>query len=309
MPPTFNLVLRNTAPTVNGNPKANTEGRLMQFRVSANAPADSSYNPASGIAIRSGAQTIVRLPGAPGGPAINTAIGTGNVDVTRLLTLNEVPGAGGPLEALVNNSKWMGTERVDSMLVNGNWLTEFPLEGDTEVWEIVNLTMDSHPIHLHAIQFQLIDRQPFDAMAYMMTYNSLFPGGAFIPGYGPPLNYNTGNPRALGGNPDPVLLGAPIPALAHEAGWKDTVIMHPGERTRIAVRWAPQHFALGTVAAFPFKPDAPLNPSAPLAQQEPGVYVWHCHITDHEDNEMMRPDQVVSTVPDGNRTYIQGTDY
>jgi len=318
MPATINLVLRNTAPTVNGNPKANTEGRLMQFRVSATAPADSSYNPASGIAIRSGGQTIVRLPGAPGGPAISTA----NVNATRLLTLNEVMGAGGPLEALVNNSKWGGL-RPDMMpidgstLVNGNWLTEFPLEGAMEVWEIVNLTMDSHPIHLHAVQFQLIDRQPIDAMAYMATYNGSFvndigaidpmtgqpyPNGVFIPGYGPPKNYFTGNTRALGGNPDPVLLGAPIPALAHEAGWKDTVIMHPGEKTRIAVRWAPQDSALGTVATFPFAPDAP------LANGEPGVYVWHCHITDHEDNEMMRPDVVVSN-PAAVRTYIQGVDY
>jgi len=303
VPNPLNLILRNTAPTVAGKPKANTEGRIMQFRVSASAPADSSYNPASGIPIRSGAQTIVRLPGAPGGPAISAA----NVPVTRVLTLNEVPGIGGPLEALVNNSKWSGL-RPDmkpiegSTLVNGNWLTEFPYEADIEVWEILNLTADSHPIHLHAVQFQLIDRQAFDMNAYMMTYNGLFPGGVYIPGYGPPLNYFTGNSRALGGNPDPVLLGAPIPALAYEAGWKDTVIMHPGERTRIAVRWGPQHVPVGTLATFTF------DPSAPVASGKPGVYVWHCHITDHEDNEMMRPD-VIMPEPTALRTYIQGVDF
>jgi len=37
------------------------------------------------------------------------------------------------------------------------------------------------------------------------------------------------------------------------------------------------------------KPDASVNPDALPEDQEPGVYVWHCHITDHEDNEMMRP--------------------
>ncbi|MDD5289230.1 MAG: multicopper oxidase domain-containing protein [Dehalococcoidales bacterium] len=303
------LILRNTAPTVNGNPKASTDGRIMQFRVTANAPVDNSYNPATLTPIRTGSQTIVRLPGAPGGPAISIT----NVDVTRLLTLNEVVGAGGPLEALVNNSKWMGI-RPDMMPidgsteVNGNWLTEFPEEGDMEVWEIINLTMDSHPIHLHGVQFQLIDRQAFDMNAYMMTYNMAFPGNAYIPGYGPPLNYFTGNPRALGGNPDAVMLGLPKPPLTYEAGWKDTVIMHPGEKTRIAVRIAPQDVPLGTVGSFTFNPSAPVNPDAPIADQKLGVYVWHCHITDHEDNEMMRPDVFVP-LPSAVRTYIQGVDY
>jgi len=50
------------------------------------------------------------------------------------------------------------------------------------------------------------------------------------------MNYFTGNSRALGGNPDPVLLGLPLAPLPYEAGWKDTVIMHPGEKSRIAVR-------------------------------------------------------------------------
>ncbi len=309
VPNPLNLILRNTAATVNGNPKASTEGRIMQFRVSATAPADSSYDPASGIPIRSGGQTIVRLPGAPGGPAISAS----NVQVTRELTLNEVPGLGGPLEALVNNSKWIGlrpdmTPIEGSTLVNGNWLTELPAEGDVEVWEIINLTMDSHPIHLHGVQFQLIDRQAVDMKAFMMAYDAAFPGGVYIPGYGPPLNYFTGNPRALGGNPDPVLVGAPIPALSYEAGWKDTVIMHPGERTRIAVRIGPQDVLLGTLATFTFDPSAPVNPGAPIADQKPGVYVWHCHITDHEDNEMMRPDMFMPNSAAA-RTYIQGVDY
>jgi len=317
VPNPVNLVLRNNAPTVEGNPKAKTEGRLLQFRVSANAPVDTSYDPSTLAAIRGG-DPIVRLPGAPGGPAITTGLG-GNVDVTRLLTLNEVPGPGGPLEALVNNSKWGGLRPDGSgipygsgdNLVNGNYLTEFPNEGDVEVWEIVNLTADSHPIHLHAIQFQLIDRQAFDVKAYTAAYDLLFPSGVFEPGYGPPLDYISGNPRALGGNPDPVLLGAPIPALAHEAGWKDTVIMHPGERTRIAARWAPQDVPLGTVGNFPYAPDAPVNYEGVTFDGDdpiPGVYVWHCHITDHEDNEMMRPDVVVSD-PLTPRSYIQGVDY
>jgi spore coat protein A, manganese oxidase len=303
IPDPVNLVLRNTAPTVDGPPKAKTEGRLMQFRVSATTPDDTSYNPASGIPIRSGTQTIVRLPGAPGGAAIDAT----TVQATRLLTLNEVMGAGGPLGMFVNNSPWMGM-RPDgsaiegSMLVNGNWLTEFPFEGETEVWEVLNLTVDAHPIHLHAAQFQLVDRQAIDVRAYMRTYDAAFPGGVYIPGYGPPLNYETGNPRALGGNPDPLLRGAPRPPLAHEWGWKDTVVMLPGERTRIVVRWGPQDVPVGEPATFAYEP------SAPVTNGEPGVYVWHCHITDHEDNEMMRPFMMVPDA-DAVRTYIQGVDY
>ena len=60
------------------------------------------------------------------------------------------------------------TPTAGSVLVNGinqaafnflgNWLTELPNEGDMEIWEFVNLTADAHPIHLHAVQLQLIDR-------------------------------------------------------------------------------------------------------------------------------------------------------
>jgi FtsP/CotA-like multicopper oxidase with cupredoxin domain len=325
MPAGSNILLRNTAATVDGNPKASLDGRIMQFRVSATTPTggDKSYNPATLTALRTG-NPIVRLPGTPGGPAISTT----NVDVTRLLTLNEVAGTNGPFEALVNNSKWSGLRAEedqipDSVLVNGpnqetysfmgNYLTELPVEGTTEIWEIVNLTMDSHPIHLHGLQFQLIDRHAFDLKAYMMAYGSSFindieaidpatglpyPNGVYIPGYGPPMNYVTGNLRALGGNPDPVMTGKPQGPLSYETGWKDTVIMHPGEKTRIAVRIAPTDKALTATDLFwPYQPNA-MN----------GIYVWHCHITDHEDNEMMRPDMFLPN-PDAIRTYIQGADY
>jgi len=332
----LNLILRNTAPTVYGNPKASTEGRIMQFRVSANAPADTSYDPASGVPIRTGTnapdfdnQQIVRLAD----PAAGTLAAGVTADLTRELTLNEVPGAFGPLEALVNNSKWSGLStdtitfplgvRPDSEFIPGtnqllfpgwgNYLTELPVEGTTEVWEIVNTTADSHPIHLHGLQFQLINREPFDMAGFMAAYNGAFPGGGgFIPGYGPPLAYGPGDAGydavlqggKYGGNPDvsPYLLGVPAPPLFYEAGWKDTVIMHPGEVTRIAVRIAPQDKAIGAADLWwDYIPNA-LN----------GVYVWHCHITDHEDNEMMRPSQFKpnpAADPVLDRTYFQGIDY
>ncbi|MHB8845947.1 MAG: multicopper oxidase family protein [Nitrospirota bacterium] len=303
VPNPVNLILRNTAPTVNGNPRANTEGRVMQFRVSANAPADSSYDPASGVPIRSGSQKIIRLAD----PILGTLAPGVAANLTRQLTLNEVPGAGGPLEALVNNSKWMGmrpdgTAIPNSTFVLGNYLTELLTEGQTEIWEIVNTTMDSHPIHLHGLQFQLINRQPYDAMMFNAAYAAAFPGGIYIPGYGPPLSYapSAASGNKYGGNPDitPYLMGMAMPPLSFEAGWKDTVIMHPGEVTRIVARVAPQDKAIGAADLFwSYEPNA-LN----------GAYVWHCHITDHEDNEMMRPSQFLPN-PVALRTYIQGVDY
>ncbi|HEY6011294.1 MAG TPA: multicopper oxidase domain-containing protein, partial [Nitrospirota bacterium] len=84
----------------------------------------------------------------------------------------------------------------------------------------------------------------------------------------------------------------------YEAGWKDTIITHPGEVTRIAARIAPQDKAINAADLFwSYQPNA-LN----------GAYVWHCHITDHEDNEMMRPSQFLPN-PVAFRTYVQGVDY
>jgi len=329
------IILTNTARTPypkGAPPNGATVGRIVQFRVSKTAVVDSSYNPALGTPLRTGNQVIVRLVN----PATGTLAAGVTANKTRELTLNEVMGMpvtiggikypGGPTEILVNNTKWDGM-RMDPATGNtmipipgftpdgfGNYLSELPREGDTEVWEIVNLTADAHPIHLHLVQFQLINRQNFDLSKYSKAYNALFPaskqldpmtmlpypGGVFIGGFGPPLDYNTGNARALGGNPDVTLYlqGKAQPPAAYEAGWKDTVIMYPGQVTRIAVRWAPTDKPINsTTLYYPFDPSAGGH-----------GYVWHCHIIDHEDNEMMRPDMVT---PNGSaiRTYIMGVNY
>jgi len=166
---------------------------------------------------------------------------------------------------------------------------------------VVNMTADAHPIHLHLVQFQLMNRELFDLKNYIPAYDASFPTGVFTPSYGPPLDYNTGNARALGGNPDitPYLVGLAQAPLPTEAGWKDTVIMYPGEVTRIAVRWAPTDVPVNTApidAFFPFDPNGGHG------------YVWHCHIIDHEDNEMMRPTSVVPNIA-AIRIYFQGIDY
>jgi spore coat protein A, manganese oxidase len=218
---------------------------------------------------------------------------------------------GNPVESMVNNTKWNGNREGTTTMVpggvsNGHGVsaTETPQEGSTEIWEIANLTVDAHPIHIHLIQFQVISRQPFDVDTYLTDWMASFPGGTFngfnfpagiyIPGYGPPLDYSTLNGAgALGGNPNydaakylqqGACAGGACPSRAPDAldsGWKDTLKMFPGEVTRIAVRWAPQDIAANATHAgtdyFPFDPT-----------NQPG-YIEHCHILDHEDNEFMRP--------------------
>jgi spore coat protein A, manganese oxidase len=122
--------------------------------------------------------------------------------------------------------------------------TETPIAGDTEIWNIINLTVDAHPIHLHLVQFQVVERLSIRELSYHEALE------AFI------RNGSVGNP------PDPTefVTGESIPPHPWERGWKDTVIANPGEITRIIARF-----------------------------DLPGLYVWHCHILEHEDNEMMRP--------------------
>ncbi len=328
-------MLKNTAkaPYPGGaTPQGSTTGRLMQFAVTGGPVVDNSYNPASGGAIRS---PMIRL---------STAMAT----KVRQLTLNEIElppkeavdpvsgetvnYPGGPEEILVNNTKWdgqriTGTELVDDMLMyvmtpipgftsdgHGNYLSEIPKEGETEIWEIVNTTMDAHPIHTHLAQFQLLTRQNYDAKKYFAAYSAAFPAGydytlkaqvgpgAFIPAFGPPLPYNTAINGKIGGNPDvtPFLKGPLQGPLPQENGWKDTVMALPGMVTRFIIRWGPQDNAANTPPA-----DGTLifDPSVLGAG-----YVWHCHIVDHEDNEMMRPD-AINPQAGASRTYELGHDY
>jgi spore coat protein A, manganese oxidase len=365
LPYSGNWLLKNQAKTPFPNGAAATgatTGQVMQFRVLGAPGGDTSFNPAvAGATLRGGVgqgPAVVRLVNPATGTLATTA------QKTRQLTLNEVMGMpqnatnpvnglmtaypGGPLEILVNNTKWNG-ERINGVMTDPmtghmmytfetrpdftpdgtgmNWLSELPKEGETEVWEIINLTADAHPIHTHLVQFQLMNRQVFDTKAYSAAYNAAFPGGGwnnmvvppapylagvYIPGFGPPLDYNNpipSKPTVVGGNPDidalnpkgkPLYLkGTPTPPLPQEAGWKDTVVVYPGQVTRFVVRWAPTDLPASTppsAASFPFDPNGGHG------------YVWHCHIVDHEDNEMMRPDEVVPNAG-ATRTYIKGVDY
>ncbi len=174
----------------------------------------------------------------------------------RMRTLFEVMGPAGPLMVTINGQLWDGV------------LTETPKNGTTEDWIIINLTGDTHPIHTHLATFQLVSRQSIKASKYMTDWLALNAAGGMPPF---PEAYV---PNSL--NPTAYLQGKATPALPTEMGWKDTVQMNPGEITTIRIRWTSQDGS-----AYPFDPS-----------QGPG-YVWHCHIVDHEDNEMMRPYKVL----------------
>jgi FtsP/CotA-like multicopper oxidase with cupredoxin domain len=282
------------------SPDPQTVAQIMQFRVSATPVADTTCDPASTTnPCNLRASPIVRL--ASGG-----ALAPGvRPDQKRQLVLKEIEGPGGPLEVMLNNTKWSGfkestmdtspTPIADSRLVIDNWATELPRVGSTEFWEVANITGDAHPIHVHLVQFQIVSRQPFQSIAYTTDWEGAFTGG-FKPGDGPPFPYNTVNADgAVGGNlaVSPYLQGSPTPPPANEAGWKDTVVMLPGTVTRIVARWAPQDIPVSDVTAgmnlYVFDPTALIGTTDFAGNPGGPGYVWHCHILDHEDNEMMRP--------------------
>jgi len=286
--PNQKWILKNTAntPYPDGDVEADpaTTGKIMQFVV--NGQMVSAKNPVqpgmdkSKVPTKLRTKSIVKLTDFAGKTKVTP-------DVKRQLTLNEVMANDAPLEALVNNSKW----DLNGMDVPGLGETEFPQEGDVELWQIINLTGDAHPIHLHLVQFQVVSRQAFateGAGSYMEAYEGEFDSGEYEPGVGPPNDYNTPNADgAIGGNPavSGYLFGPVKPAEPNEQGWKDTHIVYPGEVTTFITRFAPTDLQANkpkNQLVFGFDPS-----------EGPG-YVWHCHIIDHEDNEMMRPYKVMS---------------
>ena len=248
-----------------------TTDTVMQFRVVANTSGLGLANIAAGTNLR------------PTNPIVN--IKNAVPQIKRQLTLNEVIGPGGPLELVLNNTKYNGV--VEGFTTRD---TEQPQVGATELWEIINISADAHPIHTHLASFQIVDREAFKnggKNGYTAAYTAALFAGNVPDGGGPPFPYLRLNADgAIGGNPaiGPFLKGAPTAPLPYENGWKDTAIMYPGEVTRIMVRWTPTDILVGDET--PGTSQYPFNPTELIG----GVgYVWHCHIVDHEDNEMMRP--------------------
>ncbi len=157
-----------------------------------------------------------------------------------------------------------GAPNTIAMLLDGQpWdapASEKPQVGTTEDWTIVNPTMNSHPIHLHLVQFQLVMRQTIASAQYQYEWDTL--NGNL------PLKNSTVNVASL----NRYLEGQPVKPAPNEQCWKDTIQADAGSITVIRIRFAPQD-------GSQYKFDPTIGPG----------YVWHCHILDHEDNEMMRP--------------------
>jgi FtsP/CotA-like multicopper oxidase with cupredoxin domain len=135
--------------------------------------------------------------------------------------------------------------------------TETPALDSTEIWEVYNITADAHPIHLHLVNFEILDREDFE-------YN--------ITGTQTTLQHNgtTGEAPEISNirNLTPASVGSEY----FEAAPKDMVTSLPGDP-----EGAPPTGQMVRIKAE-------FNKS--------GRYVWHCHILSHEDHEMMRVLQV-----------------
>jgi len=174
-----------------------------------------------------------RVAAKPSSPAVITLPKTlrtiertpaSSATVTRTITLNEYQdNIGNAMLMLLNRKRWHEP------------VTETPKLNSTEIWEFVNLTEDVHPMHLHLVRFQVLDRRVFEPFDYLMYKKLSFRGPAFAP-------------------------------EKNELGWKDTVQCPPGIITRIIARF----------------------------DGYPGKYLYHCHILEHEANDMMRPFEVIA---------------
>jgi spore coat protein A len=183
----------------------NDNRNLMQFRVSQTGTRDTSSIP----------QILRPVPKIAESSAVKT----------RWLSLVEIDDlVQRPVKMLLNNTEWHKP------------ITENPVLDSVEIWNLVNTIDDVHPIHLHLVRFQILDRRPFNVNAYWATGEVKYTGPA-------------------------------VPPEPGETGWKDTVRADARMVTRIIIRFA----------GFT------------------GRYVWHCHILEHEDNEMMRPFDVVAS--------------
>ena len=185
----------------------NDSFQVLQFRVAETKSSDSSSLPA---ALRPVPKTLE-----------SAAVKTRPLALIEKETLK-----GESMTMLLNNTPWHMP------------VTENPILDSVEIWSFINTTDDSHPIHLHLVRFQILDRRRFEPFFYTSSGEIRYTGPVTPP---PP----------------------------EEAGWKDTVRADPKMVTRIIVRF----------------------------EGYLGRYVWHCHVLEHEDNEMMRPYDVVPASP------------
>ncbi|OIW06972.1 hypothetical protein TanjilG_18360 [Lupinus angustifolius] len=154
------------------------------------------------------------------------------------------------------------TDEPTHLLINGKPyeapVTETPKVGSTEVWYVINLTEDNHPLHIHLGLFKVLEQielvKSKEFKECMTKLND-----------------------AIKCHVDKYTRGKKVTVPAHESGWKNVYKMNPGFVTKIVVRFSYIH----TNASYGFD-----------ATAEPG-YAYHCHILDHEDNAMMRPLKII----------------
>ena len=109
---------------------------------------------------------------------------------------------------------------TDGSLTWSDAITENPMKNDTEVWEVYNATGDAHPVHLHLVSFQIINRESFVGTVADKTHTAH---------NGEDINGGLLTVTSLGGDArDPE---------DNEKGWKDTAVMLPGEVTRVIARF------------------------------------------------------------------------
>ena len=231
----------------------NTE-TLMEFRVSpfgstglaaAGAADHPSYNTLfdEALWVRGGQDVRPTLP------PIET-LDPAKATVVRELTLNEDFDEYGRLIQTLGTGDLFGPMTRGQMPGYGRpyetQASEVVKAGDTEVWIISNLTGDTHPIHFHLVNVQVLERRSLDPSLYTGTAASAFTGRVTKP---------DGNER----------------------GWKETVRMNPFESIKVIMKFDLPKLPTGT-------------PATPVSPRTGGhEYVWHCHILEHEEHDMMRP--------------------
>lgn len=237
-------VLYNDAPSPypSGDPVDEANSQVMKFIVKAGHEADTSKIPSR----------LIEYPS----PNMSDA------SVTRYITLYEHMSGMDNMTSKDDMGMHDMHKRITHFDINGMSYdapaTETPKVGSTEIWNVINLSMHNHPMHIHLGLFVALDQTELVEMdefkKCMIKVND-----------------------AIKCNVDKYTRGKKIGVPAHEKGWKNVYKMMPGYVTRILVRFS----FINSNTSYPFD-----------ATAEPG-YVYHCHILGHEDNVMMRPLKLV----------------
>lgn len=283
------IVLQNNAPAPYPNGKRTSRAggvplpELMQFTVTAAAAA--------------GAVTTLpdSLRGGIGQPPLITRLSahTASIVRQRYMVLFEVMGPAGPISATINVLELHHSMHgPNGISVDGGGAAG---KDTLEQWNIINMTGDTHPMHNHPVNFQILNRQSLNTNQYQKAM--LAAGTRLFTAMGMSMDVPDTMATALP-DPTPFLKGPASPPAANELGWKDTIHVPPGQVTRLLVPFGSQalgagmhgiHFGQLVTAGNV----APYNNPVEFNGSFTGTFVWHCHILDHEENDMMHFYQIM----------------